>query len=427
MKIPKKAGKIIIISVAVVLVLIIAVLLVLWTRSIEQRKRAQDLRTAMIEVISEYGERGLLELAGVSVNDIFYSSEGLTLFQGSTQEWTYSADEIQNNAVFEKCSKAVVYINTSFSGVSSFLDVIPTSGVGSGFFITEDGYIITSEHVIDSAESILVTASDGTQYSAVLIGEDPENDIAVIKVEAEDGKVFDYLTFGDSDSLVVGQKVLAIGNPFGYDRTLSSGIISGLSRSIRDEEGNLLLGMIQTDAAINPGNSGGPLLNSSGYVIGINSSIYSDTGVSQGLNFAVASNTAYASAQDLIKYGKVNRGWLDIVPVQLSKQIVDYAGLSVSSGILISQVVAGGKAEQAGLRGGSRQVLYGDSIIYLGGDVITSINNIQVAEYSDLYTALGNTRPGDTVTVGINRNGTDMTLKVVLVERTSENIGWMNR
>ncbi|MCR5760499.1 MAG: trypsin-like peptidase domain-containing protein [Sphaerochaetaceae bacterium] len=427
MKIPKKVTKILVVSVTVVLVVILAVLLVTWTRSIEQRKRQQDLRTAMIEVISEYGERGLLELAGVSVNDIFYSDEGLTLFQGDSQEWTYSADELQNRYVFESCSKAVVYINTTFSGVSSFLDVIPTSGVGSGFFISEDGYIITSAHVIDNADSILVTTSDGKQYSATLVGEDSENDIAVLKVTTQDGSKFDYLTFGDSDKLVVGQKVLAIGNPFGYDRTLSTGIISGLSRSIRDESGNLLLGMIQTDAAINPGNSGGPLLDSNGYVIGINSSIYSDTGVSQGLNFAVASNTAYAAAQDLIKYGKVNRGWLDIVPVQLSQQIVSYAGLSVSKGILVSQVAAGGKAEQAGLKGGTKQVLYGDSVIYLGGDVITAINGMETTEYSDLYTALGNTRPGDTAKVTINRNGTEMTLKVVLVERTSENVGWMNR
>ncbi|MCR4676740.1 MAG: trypsin-like peptidase domain-containing protein [Sphaerochaetaceae bacterium] len=426
-KIPKKVLKIVLIVVAAIIVIAIAVALVMWTRSIENRKRRTDLRNAMIEVISEYGERGLLELAGVPVNDIFYSDNGLTIFQGDSQDWTYSADELQNISIFDRCSKAVVYISTSTAGVSSFLDVIPTSGVGSGFFISSDGYLITSLHVVEGATSILVTIYDGSQYDATMVGSDSENDICVLKISAEDGREFDYLTFGNSDNLKVGQKVLSIGNPFGYDRTLSSGIISGLSRTIRDENGSILLGMIQTDASINPGNSGGPLLDKNGYVIGVNSSIYSDTGVSQGLNFAVASNTAYASAQDLIKYGKVNRGWIDIVPVQLSQQIVDYAGLSVSKGLLVSQVVQGGKAASAGLKGGTKQVLYGESVIYLGGDVITAINGVPVSEYSDLFTAMSNTRPGDTAELKINRNGTEMTIKVELVERTSENVGWLNR
>jgi len=206
-----------------------------------------------------------------------------------------------------------------------------------------------------------------------------------------------------------------------------TGIISGLSRPIRDESGRVMLGMIQTSAPINPGNSGGPLLSTGGQVIGINTSIYSTSGTSQGMNFAVASNTAAASVNDIVNYGKVSRGWLDIVPVQLSQSIVDYAGLKVSKGLLVSQVVRGGLADQAGLKAGTQQVRYGNSIIYLGGDIITEINGFSITDYNDLFTALSNTRPGETVPVTVYRNGGYIKLNIVLVERTEENLSWINR
>ena len=206
-----------------------------------------------------------------------------------------------------------------------------------------------------------------------------------------------------------------------------TGIISGLSRPVRDESGKVLLGMIQTSATINPGNSGGPLLNTEGKVIGINTSIYSTSGTSQGMNFAVESNTAASSVNDIVNYGKVSRGWLDIVPVQLSQTIVDYAGLKVSKGLLVSQVVPGGLADQAGLKAGNQQRLYGNSVIYLGGDIITEINGVAVSDYNDLFTALSNTKPGDVVPVIVDRNGSKVKLSITLVERTKENLSWINR
>ena len=418
----------VLIVIITILALVLGLLLVRWTRSIENRKRQDEFISDLKEVLSVSGERGLLELAGIKVNDIYYGDEGVTIFRGDNSAWKYSAGELQNMAVFEACSPAVVNISTvSETSVSSFLDVNVSSGTGSGFFVSSDGYICTNYHVIEGATSIKVTTADGETYKAEVTGYDSENDIAVLKISPKEGSLFHYLSFGNSDDLVVGQKVLAIGNPFGYDRTMAEGIISGLSRPIRDTSGHIMLGMIQTDAAINPGNSGGPLLDTKGNVIGVCASIYTTTGTSQGMNFAIASETANQTVQDLIKYGKVNRGWIDVVPVQLSEQIVEYAGLRVDKGILVSQVVPNGKAMAAGVRGGTRQVKYGSSVIYLGGDVITSINGMEVAEYSDLFNALSNTRPGDTATVVVNRNGSDISLKIELVERTAELVGWINR
>ncbi len=406
--------------------LVLLFVLFRWTLSVKSNLREKELRGALENVVEQYGEKGLLEMAGVPVNDIYYSEDGVTLFEGNNGNWTYSADELENISVFEKCNEAVVYIKTDIdNSVSSFLDVNVKSGVGSGFFFTEDGYIITNEHVIKNASSITISLSDASEYEAQIIGTDSENDIAVLKIDAD--KTFPFLSFGDSDSLKVGQKVLAIGNPFGFDRSMVKGIISGLSRPIRNENGGILLGMIQTDAPVNPGNSGGPLLDTKGRVIGINTSIYSTNGTNQGMSFAVDGNTANRSAQDLIKYSKVYRGWIDIVPVQVSSSIVEYANLKVNHGILVSQVVPLGKADKAGLKGGKELVRYGNSMIYIGGDVITSINGVSVSEYGDLFTALGNTRPGDKVPVVINRDGKEITLKIELVERNAENVGWINR
>ncbi|HAN42347.1 MAG TPA: peptidase S1 [Sphaerochaeta sp.] len=427
MKIKNKFLLILIIVLAVFVAGIAAVILVRWTNAIEKKQRVEEVRQALTEVLAEYGEKGLLEMAGVPVENIYYGESGVSLFIGDRGSWTYSDDELQNISIFENSNKAVVHIETQVTDDSSYFNAVPENDTGSGFFISSDGLIVTNYHVIEDASIITVSLYDGSVYEAGLVGADSENDIAVIKISPTADADISVLSFGDSESLVVGQKVIAIGNPFGYDRTMVTGIISGLSRPIRDESGTVLLGMVQTSAPINPGNSGGPLLNTAGEVIGINTSIYSTSGTSQGMNFAVASNTAAASVSDIVNYGKVSRGWLDIVPVQLSQTIVDYASLKVSSGLLVSQVVPGGYADQAGLKAGTKQVLYGSSVIYLGGDVITEINGFSTTDYSDLFTALSNTKPGDTVPVVVNRNGSTVKLNIQLVERTEENLSWINR
>ena len=427
MKIRNRFVIILIVAASLVVATLAGIVLVRWTSAIESKQRVKELRTALSDVIYTYGEKGLLEMAGVPVDDIYYGESGVPLFMGDEAAWRYSDDELQNISIFEAANKAVVHIQTQVTDDSSYFDAVPESDTGSGFFITADGLIVTNYHVIKDASIITVSLYDGSVYEAQLIGSDDENDVAVIRITPAQGAVISTLQFGDSDSLLVGQKVIAIGNPFGYDRTMVTGIISGLSRPIRDESGKVLLGMIQTSAPINPGNSGGPLLSTSGQVIGINTSIYSTSGTSQGMNFAVASNTAAASVNDIVNYGKVSRGWLDLVPVQLSQSIVDYAGLKVSKGLLVSQVVPGGLADQAGLRAGTQQVRYGNSVIYLGGDIITEINGFSITDYNDLFTALSNTRPGDTVPVTVYRNGNYIRLNIVLVERTEENLSWINR
>ena len=427
MKIKNRFVIVLIIIASLVAATLAGIVLVRWTNAIESKQRVKELRTALTDVIGTYGEKGLLEMAGVPVDDIYYGDSGVSLFLDDQAAWQYSSDELQNISIFEASNMAVVHIETQVTDDSSYFDAVPESDTGSGFFISADGLIVTNYHVIKDASIITVSLYDGSVYEAQLMGSDDENDIAVIKITPTADAKISTLGFGDSDSLLVGQKVIAIGNPFGYDRTMVTGIISGLSRPIRDESGKVLLGMIQTSAPINPGNSGGPLLNTKGQVIGINTSIYSTSGTSQGMNFAVASNTAAASVNDIVNYGKVSRGWLDIVPVQLSQSIVDYAGLKVSKGLLVSQIVPGGLADQAGLKAGTQQVRYGNSVIYLGGDIITEINGFSITDYNDLFTALSNTRPGDVVQVIVYRNGNSVRLNITLVERTEENLSWINR
>lgn len=427
MKIKNRFVIVLIVIAALVAATLAGIVLVRWTNAIESKQRVKELRTALADVIGTYGEKGLLEMAGVPVDNIYYGDSGVSLFLGDEAAWQYSSDELQNISIFEACNRAVVHIETQVTDDSSYFDAVPESDTGSGFFISAEGLIVTNYHVIKDASIITVSLHDGSVYEAQLVGSDDENDIAVIKITPTAGASISTLAFGDSDSLLVGQKVIAIGNPFGYDRTMVTGIISGLSRPIRDERGKVLLGMVQTSAPINPGNSGGPLLNTKGQVIGLNTSIYSTSGTSQGMNFAVASNTAAASVNDIVNYGKVSRGWLDIVPVQLSQSIVDYAGLKVSKGLLVSQIVPGGLADQAGLKAGTQQVRYGNSVIYLGGDIITEINGFSTTDYNDLFTALSNTRPGDVVPVMVYRNGNTVRLNITLVERTEENLSWINR
>ena len=427
MKIKNRFVLVLIIAGSLIIAVLAGIVLVRWTNAISSKQRVQELRTALQSVLDTYGEKGLLEMAGVPVDNIYYGESGVSLFLGDQAAWSYSNDELQNISIFEASNRAVVHIETQVTDDSSYFDAVPESDTGSGFFISSDGLIVTNYHVIKDASIITVSLYDGSVYEAQLIGSDDENDIGVIKISPTSDAQISILSFGDSDSLLVGQKVIAIGNPFGYDRTMVTGIISGLSRPIRDEAGRVMLGMVQTSAPINPGNSGGPLLNTKGQVIGINTSIYSTSGTSQGMNFAVASNTAAASVNDIVNFGRVSRGWLDIVPVQLSQSIVDYAGLKVSKGLLVCQVVPGGLADQAGLKAGTQQVRYGNSVIYLGGDIITEINGISISDYNDLFSALSNTKPGDSVQVMVYRSGNMVRLNVTLVERTEENLSWINR
>ncbi|MBN2551542.1 MAG: trypsin-like peptidase domain-containing protein [Spirochaetales bacterium] len=329
---------------------------------------------------------------------------------------TLSADEANNIQIYERLNEAVVNITSVTFEYNWFLEPIPREGTGSGSIIDQKGFVLTNYHVIKNANELSVTLADGMNYRGDIIGVDPENDLAVIRFDPE-GRRLATIGFGSSANLRVGQKVLAIGNPFALDRTLTTGIVSGLGRPVRTDSGLVIKEMIQTDASINPGNSGGPLLNSRGEMIGINTMIFSPSGGSVGIGFAVPVDTAKRVLPDLLRYGKVQRGWIDIVPVQLFPALVRYADLNVSEGILVSEVVPGSNAEAAGLRGGEQSVRYGRSVIRLGGDIIVEVDGTQVATLMDLLGALEDNKPGETVEVKVLRGRREQTLYVKLSER----------
>ena len=345
------------------------------------------------------------------------SEEKNTLLPVSNSYFTQ--DELQNINIYEKCNEAVVNINTKVTTYDWFLEpYVQDGGSGSGSIIDKRGYILTNVHVIQNATIIYVSLFDGTQYEAKIVGQDLDSDLAVIKFDPPEGMDLKTISFGDSTNLKVGQKVIAIGNPFGMERTMTTGIVSGLGRPIQHSNKRIIRNMIQTDTAINPGNSGGPLLNAEGKMIGINTMIMSSSGNSAGVGFAVPSETAVRVVSDLLKYGKVQRGVLDAKILQLNRRIAQYAGLDIASGILVSEVNRGGNAEKAGLKGGTEAVYYGNrtSIIYLGGDVITKIDGIKIASLADYYSALESKRPGDQIEVVVHRNRKDVKLKITLSE-----------
>ena len=320
--------------------------------------------------------------------------------------------------IYEQLNAGVVNITTETVAINWFLEPVPRQGAsGSGSIIGTQGYVLTNSHVIENATRVFITLSDGSQFEGSIVGVDPENDIAVLKFDPPPGMDLQVIPFGSSDNLRVGQRVLAIGNPFALERTLTVGIVSGLGRPIRSSSNHIIRNMIQTDASINPGNSGGPLLNTRGEMIGINTMIYSTSGGSVGIGFAVPIDTAKRVLTEIIQYGRVRRGWIDATVVQLFPSLVRQANLPVNSGLLVSRTLRNGLAERAGLRQGRDPVQYGRTLIYLGGDIITAVNGIRTDTLADLYSALEDNKPGDIVRVEVNRNGEMVLLEIVLADR----------
>lgn len=390
----------------------------LWTHYLVSEKEKENLREAILSVVDSRGEKALFEMAGIPVDQVYYGSDLLPLFSNENGSWTYTAEEARSIAIYNTCKDSVVEIIPSTS--------LSDSGQGSGVIITSDGYIVTNKHVVGSSETFTVVFSDNTSSSATVIGTDSLTDIAVLKVDKNN---LTPIKISTSSSLQVGQKVYAIGNPYGFGWSFTDGIISGLDRMVSSSSSNLVIpNMIQTNAIINPGNSGGPLLSSSGEMIGLISSIYSTTGSSEGISFALPSETVVDVVSTLINDGKVTRGWMDFLSVELNAQIVSYCNLPVDEGILVSQVVPSGKADKCGLRGGNEKAQYGQSVIYLGGDVIVKINSKKITGYADYFAALFSTKAGDKVDVTVIRNGQEKVISnVELVEQTEENTRWILR
>ncbi|MCO2295312.1 DegQ family serine endoprotease [Pseudomonas aeruginosa] len=265
--------------------------------------------------------------------------------------------------------------------------------LGSGFIISNDGYILTNNHVVADADEILVRLSDRSEHKAKLIGADPRSDVAVLKIEA---KNLPTLKLGDSNKLKVGEWVLAIGSPFGFDHSVTAGIVSAKGRSLPNES---YVPFIQTDVAINPGNSGGPLLNLQGEVVGINSQIFTRSGGFMGLSFAIPIDVALNVADQLKKAGKVSRGWLGVVIQEVNKDLAESFGLDKPSGALVAQLVEDGPAAKGGL-----QV----------GDVILSLNGQSINESADLPHLVGNMKPGDKINLDVIRNGQRKSLSMAV-------------
>jgi S1-C subfamily serine protease len=321
-------------------------------------------------------------------------------------------EEENNISVYKKNIPSVVNVTSRAMTYDFFYGLVPQEGQGSGFVIDKEGHILTNYHVIADARQVEVTMHNRKKYKATVVGTDAPHDLAVIQIKAPD---LVPAVLGDSRNLQVGQKVYAIGNPFGLAGTMTRGIVSSI-RPVREPNGAMIDEAIQTDAAINPGNSGGPLMNWHGEVIGINTMILSNVGQNAGIGFAIPINTAKAVLNDLMTLGRVRRPALGVRTIPIGPELADEMGLPVDFGLLIVQVTPGGSADQAGLRAGTEKAYLGNTPIMLGGDLIVAIDDEKVQDEQDLSQMMDNHRAGDKVKVTIYRNKKKMDITVSLGE-----------
>ena len=338
-----------------------------------------------------------------------------TSFQLTTADAqpAFTAQELNNIAVYKRVLPSVVNVTSTQLAFDFFYGVEPQQGQGSGFVLTKNGRILTNYHVVENAQRVEVTLSNKHRYPAQIVLQDPSHDIALLQIDAND---LTPAVLSESRDLQVGQNVYAIGNPFGLNGTMTTGIISSI-RTVREPGGTLIENAIQTDAAINPGNSGGPLLNSRGEVIGMNTLIASNGAAqSSGIGFAIPVDTLRAILSDFQKYGRVRRPSLGIESLSIGPDLAKQIGLPADSGVLIQRAIPGGAAEHAGLRGGNQRAYLGNTPIYLGGDLIVAIDSRAVADTQDLAEIMDQHQAGDTVKVTIYRGQQQMTVSVTLGE-----------
>jgi len=337
-------------------------------------------------------------------------SHGLIFSAGLTDE------EKNNIAIYEKVSDGVVNVTSTAVQMDFFFNAFPTQGSGSGSIIDTKGHILTNHHVVANAQKLEVTLGDGSKWPAKLVGSDPDSDLAVIQIDAPKEKL-KIIPMGDSKNLKIGQKVLAIGNPFGLQRTLTTGIVSSVGRTIRSDSGTLIEDVIQTDAAINPGNSGGPLLNSDGEIIGINSAILSPSGGNVGIGFAVPVNSAKRVIPELLSKGYVTYPWIGATIQSLIPEMAKYLKLKIERGAMIAEVGKGGPADKAGLKGGNQKVQVGNMIATVGGDIVVKADQHDVKTNDELIHYIREKKPGDTIVLKVYRKMDFVDVKVTLGER----------
>lgn len=333
------------------------------------------------------------------------------------------AEEAWLNALYERASQSVVHITSRSYTYDFFFRAVPQEGTGTGFVWDDAGHIVTNYHVVQNAQELEVTLADGTQVTGEVIGADPPNDLAVLHLQDLPTDVsLTPLPIGTSDGLRVGQRVVAIGNPFGFDRTLTTGVISAVERVIQSDSGSFIGEVIQTDAAINPGNSGGPLLDIEGRVIGVNTAIFSPSGANAGIGFAIPARTLKRVVPVLIEEGRYPHPWLgaEFYPMRpaLAQALRDADIPVPDEGLLIVRVFRGGPVDDVGLQAGDRRVRIGNLTLPIGGDVITAIDGQPITSSKDLTLLLENNyRVDDTVTVQYQRDGEERTVDITLEAR----------
>jgi 2-alkenal reductase len=329
---------------------------------------------------------------------------------------TPEVEETEGLAAAEEQALVRLYEQVSPSVVNIGVYTARGSGGGSGFVIDSNGHIVTNNHVVENAQMILVRFADETVAEAELVGADADSDLAVIRVDVPDNRLKE-VPLADSSALRVGQRAIAVGSPFGLEQTMTTGIISALGRNVRQESSYPLLQLIQTDAAINPGNSGGPLLNAEGEVIGVNTLIFSSSGSSAGVGFAVPVNTVKRVVPSLIATGGYADPWLGIRGLSLNPMIAEALDLPVDQGVLLQRIVPQGPADRAGLRGNDRRVEFEGMRLPTGGDIVVAINGAETRDMDDLDVSLAEYTVGQTVTLDILRGEEKLRVNVILEER----------
>jgi len=325
-------------------------------------------------------------------------------------------DEDTISSVYERVSPAVVYITRTDLVVDPFFGSVPRTGAGSGVIIDDQGHILTNNHVVNGANNLEVTLANGDKVEGKLLGSDPGNDLAVVKIDVDKSKLT-VAPLGDSSKLKVGQLAIAIGNPFGLERTVTVGVISSLGRTYASSSGRSIRDMIQTDAAINPGNSGGPLLNSNGEVIGLNTAIESPVQGSVGIGFAIPINTAKNNIDDMIAGKTISHPWLGISGTQVTSSLAKQLNIP-AEGVYVVSVVQGSPADDAGLRGAPQISARNpnNTRVPKGGDVILAVDGKKVNKVEEIASYLDTKKVGDTVKITIRRNGNEMELTATLAE-----------
>src|SRR4051794_1818959 len=323
--------------------------------------------------------------------------------------------------IYQRDSEGVAFIRSTIVQKTSSVFGMPqqqsSQATGSGFLIDNEGHILTNAHVVEGAKTVTVQLGDGTEQDAQVVGSDPSSDIALLKVDNTEGA--SPLPLGDSSKVEVGDPVIAIGNPFALDRTVTSGIVSALQRQIQAPNGFSISDVIQTDAAINPGNSGGPLIDGAGQVIGINSQIESQSGGNVGIGFAVPIKTAADVVSQLENGGQVHQAYLGISGGDITPEIAHALNLPVTQGVLIDRGLSGGPAQDARLKGATGQATIAGQTFPVGGDIITKVNDKPISGMDDVVSAVNDQKPGDEITLTIFSGGQQKDVTVKLGDRPS--------